>query len=138
MCATPDKATTEEFRKHKGPQWAYKVIQNTGKPDIHTELGFKYQPGHNVDPRAKRKSYQAYLRRASGLHCYLSRRDAVKYRKTWNDEATHAIVRVSFDPADVIAAEKPGSRRQVIVRALHISKRAWKRAGLPATKGGAS
>lgn len=145
MCATPDKATTEEFRKRKGPQRAYKVIlKGTARPYYYPNSGVPYRPGRNVD-RNPVKTYRGYMRGCNrGFHCFLSRDDAIVRH---NDSvSTCTVVCVTFDPADVIVAEathcyKSSDRRvnrQIVLRALHISPRAWKQAGLPATKGGAS
>lgn len=145
MCATPDKAATEEFRNRTGPQRAYKVInQRTARPFMFFQSGVPYHPGRNVDRRAV-KTYLGYKRGATrGFHCYLSRKVAVDCCRSI---PTFTVVCVTFDPADVIAAETThetyaGVRvhrhnRQIVVRALHISERAWKQAGLPANgKGG--
>lgn len=145
MCAIPDKAATEEFRNRKGRQRAYKVIRkSTAKPNIFYSTGVTFSPGHNVDRKAV-KTYLGYSRGCCrGFHCYLDRNHACTVR----DQAPHitSVVCVTFAPTDVIVAEATcyhGStdrrtHRQIVVRALHISERAWKQAGLPATKGGAS
>ena len=146
MCAIPDKATTEEFRKRKGPQRAYKIlVKSSARPSAFTNSGVSYRPGRNVD-RNPVKTYLGYVRGCErGFHCYLSRAHACKVR----DQISYkllTIVCVTFDPADVIVAESThcpwggsrGGTRQIVVRALHISKRAWKQAGLPAMEGGAS
>ena len=138
MCAESDKATTEQFRKRKTPQRAYKVIvKSSGRPCIKPRQGFVYRPGRNVDPFSCRTTYASYMRYTKGLHCYLNRGDAQRARGGCFYDLT--VVPVTFKPADVIAVEAPatGCRRQVVVRALHISLRAWKQAGLPAKmKGG--
>lgn len=138
MCATPDKATTERFRARKTRQRAYKVIvRETAEPMIfnrrHSDDSIgPYHPGRNVDRRASR-TFIGYKRIHRGLHCYLRRIGALREKsETCNSDLT--IVTVSFDPADTIAVEsiRDECDCQVVVRALHISDRAWKQAGLPA------
>ena len=139
MCAIPDKATTEEFRKRKGRQRAYKVLRKSSARPYYYLRSPAYSPGANVDRRAV-KTYAGYIRGCQrGLHCYLNRNDAVHRRDT-SCFCEYAVVCVTFDPSDVIAAEAATRRynRQIVVRALHISNHAWKQAGLPATKGGAA
>lgn len=141
MCATPDKATTEEFRKRKGRQRAYKVLQRqTAQPSVFTSSA-AYCPGRNVDSKAV-KTYLGYARGCTrGFHCFLSRKTALRVRENdWYDRRNLTVVCVSFDPADVIVAEKGNEwgGQQIVVSTLHISKRAWKQAGLPVTKGGGS
>lgn len=139
MCANPDKATTEEFRNRKRRQRTYKVIRReSAKPQFYPNVGVPYQPGRNVDHRAA-KTYLGYARGATrGFHCFLNRRKANAWRNEQGRSLT--VVCVTFDPIDVIVVEKMAyyMPRQVVVRALHISERAWKQAGLPATKGGGS
>lgn len=136
MCAIPDKKTTDEFRSRKGPQRAYKVIRKRdAMPCVSTISVVPYRPGRNVDARAV-KTYLGYVRGTQrGFHCLLSRKDAIQYR---DGNRRLTVVCVTYDPADMIVAESThwgdGIRRgyrQVVVRALHISKRAWKQAGLP-------
>lgn len=142
MCAIPDRATTEEFRKRKGPQRAYKVLRRlTAQPSVITGAA-AYCPGRNVDSKAV-KTYLGYVRGCTrGFHCFLGRKGALRDRENdWHDRENLTVVCVSFDPADVIVVE--GHKdwdpcRQIVVRALHISERAWKQAGLPTRKGGAS
>lgn len=146
MCANPDKATTEEFRSRTGRQRAYKVIMKcSARPSMYTDTGVPYRPGHNVD-RKPARTYLGYDRGCTrGFHCYLDRNHACSVRDQTTYKVT-SVVCVTFDPADVIVAEATcyhGStnrrtHRQIVVRALHISPRAWKQAGLPATKGGTS
>lgn len=139
MCATPDKAATAEFRSRKGRQRAYKVVRkDSARPNIFTRTGVSYRPGRNVDVGAV-KTHLGYRRTNKGFHCFLSRRAA----DAWRDSSCYrlAVVCVTFDPTDVIVAESLREtvfgvqmhrrNRQIVVRALNISKRAWKQAGLP-------
>lgn len=145
MCAIPDKATTEEFRNRNGPQRAYKVIHKKTARPLFFPWGTAYRPGHNVDRKAT-NTYLGYKRGTTrGFHCYLDRNTALSHQTGAWDRKNLAVVCVSFGPCDVIVAESSrwsnGQRKksqQVVVRALHISKRAWKQAGLPIRKGAAS
>lgn len=141
MCATPDKAATEEFRRTKGRQRAYKVVQRRTAAPLHFhEYHPPYRPGLNEDCY-KTRTYLGYSRTYRGLHCYVRRQQAVEVNKS--NRRHRALVCITYDPADVIVAEatrvKWGRYRQVVVRAFHISKHAWKQAGLPVNgKGGRS
>lgn len=140
MCADPDKATTDEYRSRKGRQRAYKVIyKRTGTSFVYGGR-FTYRPGPNIDRRAA-KTYRGYLVHNRGLHCFTTRKAAMRYCGEWTCNSP-TVVCVTYDPADVIAAEDShygklhmhNSAPQVVVRSLHISDRAWKQAGLPVTK----
>lgn len=133
MCAIPDKATTAQFRTRSGLLRAYKVIyKRTAKPCMYTE-GLAYHPGRNVDPRAV-KTCIGYQRTNRGFHCYLRRKDALDYRRGDIERNALTVVCITFNPFDVIAVEASGRWRQpqIVVRALNISDRAWRQAGLPA------
>ncbi len=141
MCAIPDKATTERFRARKRTQRGYKVVRQYGAgPMFHGRHLSHYRCGRNVDTGAARSLY-GYSNTGRGLHCYPHRKDA-DHVKEHDYIGGLTVVAVTFEPRDVIAIENASVRwftgRQIVVRALHISTRAWKQAGLPAKKGGAS
>ena len=140
MCANPDKKTTEEFRKRTGRQRAYKVIAKATARPVFFSSSHTYHPGHNVDHDAV-KTYLGYIGGTErGFHCYLGQADAERHKTAYtNFDKYQTVVCVTFNPGDVIAVESShypeGGRRkdrQIVVRALDISARAWKQAGLPA------
>lgn len=142
MCANPNKAATEEFRNRKGPQRGYKVVyKRTARPQVFDGRP-AYHPGCNVDRYAV-KTYLGYKRGTErGFHCYATLQGALESRADAWAKRELTVVCVTFDPSDVIAAEvshwSSGERRtrqQIVVRALHISDRAWKQAKLPKPEG---
>ena len=137
MCVIPDEAATARFRARKSVQRGYKVLRKEdARPVYFVRSRASYRPGHNADRYAAR-SLSGYRKTHHGLHCYLNRKYAEEDAKA--PDAFYTVVAVTFKPADVIVAEKANScpGRQIVVRALHISARAWKQAGLPAkVKGG--
>jgi hypothetical protein len=137
MCAIPDKATTERWRARTATQRAYKVvIQSNAGPMFHGRHLSHYRCGRNVDTGAAR-SLRGLFNTQRGLYCYLHRKDADRVREK-DCIGGLTVVAITFEPRDVIAVDKESGwgSRQIVVRALHITKRAWKQAGLPATKGG--
>ncbi len=135
MCAIPDKATTERFRARRTTQRAYKVLhREDARPVYFARTRKVYRRGHNADPLAAR-TFREYELTNRGLHCYLARKDAVE--DAGEPRLSSTVVAVTFKPIDVIAAEEADgdSACEIVVRALHISERAWKQAGLPKRKG---
>lgn len=121
MCATPDRKALRERRSRKGTLRGWKVMTRRGASLQSLYYDHTYVAGTNYPQDPGRHRVGRYSEKnAGGLHVY-------RKKPRRHLPSSDVIVPVTYQPKDVIAAEKSvwWLFAQVVVRKLRISQRAY-------------